>query len=162
MNYQIQQHCVWYKGNPKKLSCLSSVWGELEILVKLPYIQPCIFPSEISCHRMKENHWNRCAVTQWDVEVWWIQDCFLETDNRGGKEFHSCRKFREFDRAGRYKGEKKKRNIKIYGSNSDGKVLQYLCEHFELCKSLLFRMIHCQLQVAAVTDILSFIITVLS
>lgn len=58
--------------------------------------------------------------------------------------------------------KEKKRNIKIYRSNSDGKVLQYLCEHFELCKSLLFRMIHCQLQVAAVTDILSFIITILS
>lgn len=38
-----------------------------------------------------------------------------------------------------------------------GKVLQYLFEHLQLCKSLLFRMIQHQLQVAAVTDNLSVV-----
>lgn len=64
----------------------------------------------------------------------------LVTGNRGRKQFYSCRRFREFDRDGRYQRKERTKILKLLKVIKDNKLLQYLFEHLQLCKSL-FRMI---------------------
>lgn len=114
----------------------------LEILVNLPLFSHVLFSVKISCQRMEENWWNWCAITRSKN----IMGCgklmdsglVLIIGNKGSKEFHSCRRFREFDRAGRYKREERTKISRFVKVIQDGKVLQYWCECLQLCKSLLF------------------------